>query len=424
MRQGRPVVDLCIYLGSDVPNKILSHRLPSIPEGYDWDVCTDDALLRLLSARDGRLQAAAGMSYSVLVVERLATLSAEAEAKLAQLKAAGVPVYDARVAGDFALQNFLDSIGLLPDVRFQTANLPEDRLFFAHRCVEASRALAARSLASRALTARSLASRALVSGSNAREDFDIYFFSNHSQRAFNQEIVMRDVAGKVAEYWDPLSGLRHCLPQSDSPDGHLKVALHLAPDESAFIILREPGSSCATISLHAELSEPLPGVASDARSEKTLMLREDWKLQFFLPKDTVTIFMPELCDWTQLADPRLKYHSGSALYEKEINVDSFDNNQSCLLRINGLHAVAKVRVNGKEAGYVWCSPWEIEIAHCLREGKNHLQIEVANQLSNRMIGDLNLPEDERVSFATTPIVKPGDKLLPAGITGSVELIIR
>lgn len=417
MRQGRPVVDLCIYLGSDVPNKILSHRLPSIPEGYDWDVCTDDALLRLLSARDGRLQASAGMSYSVLVVERLAALSAAAEAKLSALKAAGLPVYDARVSGDFALQNFLDSIGLLPDVRFQTANLPEDRLLFAHRRVESSRALAA---------------RALASGSNAREDFDIYFFSNHSQRAFNQEIVMRDVAGKVAEYWDPLSGRRHCLSQSDSPDGHLKVALHLAPDESAFVILREPGSSCATISLNAESSEPLPGVASDARSdvasdaraEKTLTLREYWKLQFFLPKDTVTIFMPELCDWTQLADPRLKYHSGSALYEKEINVDSFDNNQSCLLRINGLHALAKVRVNGKEAGYVWCSPWEIEIAHCLREGKNHLQIEVANQLSNRMIGDLDLPEDERVTFATTPIVKPGDALLPAGITGSVELIIR
>ena len=42
---------------------------------------------------------------------------------------------------------------------------------------------------------------------------------------------------------------------------------------------------------------------------------------------------------------------------------------------------------------------------------------MANQLVNRMIGDLSLPEAERTTFATTPIVKPGDELLPAGITG-------
>lgn len=403
MRQGRPVVDLCIYLGSDVPNKILSHRLPSIPEGYDWDVCTDDALLRLLSARDGRLQAAAGMSYSVLVVERLASLSAAAEAKLSALKAAGLPVYDARVSGDFALQNFLDSIGLQPDVRFRSANLPENRLFFAHRCVEAARALGARSLASHSSDTRS----------NACEDFDIYFFSNHSAEAFSQELVFRDSQGKVAEFWNPLDAQRYRLPSSENEDGNLQIHLNLAPDEAGFIVLRHPDTM------------PLASLyRSDNYSDSVIAINDDWQVDFLLAKDTLSLLMPELCDWTLLDDDRLKYHSGRAIYHRVFDFAKTTENRRVFLRLSGLHAAASLRINGQVAGAIWCSPWEIDVTDYLQEGQNAFEIQVVNQLSNRMIGDLYLPENERCTFATTPIVKPGDKLLPAGITDAVELIFR
>ncbi|MBQ7946005.1 MAG: glycosyl hydrolase family 2 [Bacteroidales bacterium] len=407
MRQGRPVVDLCIYLGSDVPNKILSHRLPSIPEGYDWDVCTDDALLRLLSARDGRLQAAAGMSYSVLVVERLASLSAEAEGKLAQLKASGLHVYDARVAGDFALQSFLDSIGLQPDVRFRSANLPENRLFFAHRRVEA-----AGTMVSRALAFGSNA-RALASGSNARKDFDIYFFSNHSAEAFSQELVFRDSQGKVAEFWNPLDAQRYRLPSSENEDGNLQIHLNIAPDEAGFIVLRHPDTM------------PLASLyRSDNYSDSVIAINDDWQVDFLLAKDTLSLLMPELCDWTLLDDDRLKYHSGRAIYHRVFDFAKTTENRRVFLRLSGLHAAASLRINGQVAGAIWCSPWEIDVTDYLQEGQNAFEIQVANQLSNRMIGDLDLPEDERVTFATTPIVKPGDALLPAGITDAVELIFR
>lgn len=398
MRQGRPVVDLCIYLGSDVPNKILSHRLPVIPEGYDWDVCTDDALLRVLSARDGRLQAAGGMSYSVLVVERLATLSAAAEAKLAQLKASGLPVYDARVSGDYALQNFLDSLGLQPDVRFRSANLPENRLFFAHRRVEA---------------AGTMVSRALAFGSNDREDFDIYFFSNHSPEAFSQEMVFRDSQGKVAEFWNPLDARRYCLQSSENEDGNLQVRLNFAPDEAGFVVLRHPNAM------------PLASLyRSDNHSDSVIEIYDDWQVDFLLAKDTLSLMMPKLCDWTLLDDERLKYHSGRAIYHRIINVAKIAENRRVFLRLSGLHAAASLRINGQVAGAIWCSPWEIDVTDYLQEGQNALEIQVVNQLCNRMIGDLYLPENQRTTFATTPIVKLGDQLLPAGITDAVELIIR
>ena len=51
-------------------------------------------------------------------------------------------------------------------------------------------------------------------------------------------------------------------------------------------------------------------------------------------------------------------------------------------------------------------------------------VEVANQLTNRTIGDMNLSEQERTTFATTPTVEATDSLLPAGITEGVEWVIR
>lgn len=159
-------LDLCIYAGSELPMKLLSHRLPHIPEGYDWDICTDDALLHILSADNGRLKARGGMEYQALVVKRPARLTDEAEAKIAWLKEQGVPVYDARMAGDDGLDTFLDENGITPDVTLDSGNAPDNRVLFAHRTCG---------------------------------DADIYFFCNHSGMPFKQSVSLRQSKGKVAE---------------------------------------------------------------------------------------------------------------------------------------------------------------------------------------------------------------------------------
>lgn len=83
-----------------------------------------------------------------------------------------------------------------------------------------------------------------------------------------------------------------------------------------------------------------------------------------------------------------------------------------------------MRVNDEDAGHLWCAPWEVDVTDCLQTGGNKVCIEVANQLTNRMIGDLALPQEQRFTFATTPIVTIGDTLLPAGITEGIEWVIR
>lgn len=68
MQTGTPVMDLLYHLGNDAPLKIATWRMrPVPPVGYDYDVCSDEVLLRA-SVKNGRIVLPGGMSYSVLVL--------------------------------------------------------------------------------------------------------------------------------------------------------------------------------------------------------------------------------------------------------------------------------------------------------------------------------------------------------------------
>lgn len=379
MRQGEPVVDLLIYTGSEVSMKLLSHMLPQIPEGYDWDVCTDNALLNVISAKKGRVVCKSGMSYAALIIERLAHLTPEAEAKIAQLKKNGVPVYDARVEGDYALGAFLNKASIAPDAEFHSDNTVKSKIYFGHR---------------------------------RTAEAEIYFFNNHSDKMFSQSISFRDAAGKLAEYWDPDSGRRLVLGSEDDSQGRLCIELALAPRESGFVVLREAGSMP-----ESEIERTY------GQSESIYPVEGVWAVDFYLPAGVRRVNMPKLSDWREFGDEELRYHSGTAVYQKMIDISKAEDKR-VYLRINGLHACSRIWLNDKEAGYIWCAPWEKDITDYLKYGENKLAIEVANQLTNRMIGDLYLPENQRITYATKALVQKGDELLPAGITGGVELVVR
>ena len=54
--------------------------------------------------------------------------------------------------------------------------------------------------------------------------------------------------------------------------------------------------------------------------------------------------------------------------------------------------IARIKLNGKDVGVVWCALWKINISSALKEGENKLEIEVANRWINRLLGDKSEPE--------------------------------
>lgn len=198
LREGEPVVDLCVYIGEDVPLKTFAYKLPVIPEGYNFDVCTFDALMNRFSSADGALVVSGGMRYRALVIQDRTYISPAAQRKIEALERAGVPVIwcnrGESVAGE------LRKAGLLPDIGLVSADEPDDKAYFFHR---------------------------------RTSDADIYFVYNHSPREYDAPVTLRTIYDKV-ELWNPYAVERKSVPMTEDKS----VRISLEPYRSTFIVVR------------------------------------------------------------------------------------------------------------------------------------------------------------------------------------------
>ena len=101
----------------------------------------------------------------------------------------------------------------------------------------------------------------------------------------------------------------------------------------------------------------------------------------------------KLQDWTEHEMRGIKYYSGIATYKKSFDINTIDNkNSKYYIDLGVVNDIARVKLNKKDIGVVWCAPWRIEISGVLKEGSNELEIEVANRWINRLLGDRLEPD--------------------------------
>jgi|InofroStandDraft_1065614.scaffolds.fasta_scaffold02045_3 hypothetical protein len=198
LRKGSPVVDLCVYIGDDAPLKTFSYKLPEIPEGYNFDVCTSDALLNRMSTADGLINVTGGMSYKAIIVQDRTHISPQAESKLRKLSAQGATVIWCN-KGE-TTEDALAKAAIAPDILIASDNLPDSKVLFFHRTTP---------------------------------DEDIYFVYNHSDSAYSKESRVR-ARFKTLEYWRPATLERETIATDDNGT----FSLNLSPYESTFIIAR------------------------------------------------------------------------------------------------------------------------------------------------------------------------------------------
>ena len=63
------------------------------------------------------------------------------------------------------------------------------------------------------------------------------------------------------------------------------------------------------------------------------------------------------------------------------------------LDLGKVAVMAEVKLNGKNLGIVWKTPYRLEVTGAVKAGENSLEVEVVNLWVNRQIGDEQLPED-------------------------------
>jgi hypothetical protein len=84
--------------------------------------------------------------------------------------------------------------------------------------------------------------------------------------------------------------------------------------------------------------------------------------------------------------------------------------------------IAEIIINGKNCGIAWTFPFRKEITGAIVQGDNSIVIKVTNTWHNRIMGDNELPEEERITWTTAPYRLDGETLANSGLLGPVSIV--
>ncbi|GEC70829.1 DNA-binding protein [Flavobacterium flevense] len=166
------------------------------------------------------------------------------------------------------------------------------------------------------------------------------------------------------------------------------------------------------------------GTQNNADFETIQTIEENWELQFDAefkgPKEVVKI--NQLFDWSTSENENIKYYSGTAVYKKDF-VWNGKNADKIWIDLGVIANIAEVTVNGIGCGTIWTFPYRTDISKALKKGKNTITIKVTNTWANRLIGDQKLPEKDRLTWTTARYrLVESENLLKAGLLGPVTIV--
>lgn len=275
---------------------------------------------------------------------------------------------------------------------------------------------------------------------------DVYFVSNQRDEAITTTVSFR-VEGKLPELWHADTGLSEPAANWNVIAGRTDVTIDLDPRGSVFVVFR-PGSM-----------PPLPVKLARPTTRLTLDITGPWTVHFDEAMGAPrSVAFPELVSWADRPETGIRYYSGIARYERNVNLpaDFVRSGELVMLDLGTVRNLARVTVNGHAMPELWKPPFRCDVTQLIKAGENKLEIEVVNVWANRLIGDEQEPADidwdaerfnadklftgrallrypdwfvnatprssvNRRTFATWNFVRKSDPLLPAGLIGPVRL---
>jgi Icc-related predicted phosphoesterase len=242
---------------------------------------------------------------------------------------------------------------------------------------------------------------------------EIYFVTNQSDQPVTIRPEFR-VKGLQPELWDAVTGEIRLLPAFEQKGETTAVPLKLEAYESAFIVFRQKGKP-TTNDVAANFPEP----------KVKIPVNGAWNVRF--ESDEIkrgtpeTVVFSELKDWTQSEDERIRHYSGTAAYTTSFHLKEPLQGTDWYLDLGKVSVMAKVKVNGMYAGGVWTAPYRVNVTQYLKPGENTLEVEVVNTWVNRIIGDLNLPDEQRKVRPRNNSWRADSPLQSSGLLGPAEL---
>ncbi len=454
LQYGKPVVDITVFTGEELPRRAIlpdrlvpflpglfgeekveaekirlanvgtpSHQMPvgvnhssnitdasqwvNALRGYHYDSFNADALLRLSTAKDGKIVLPDGLEYDILVIPGKHPMQPDADYmsqevanKITELvnsgckvminelpdKTTGVNNNVTNLVWDSSIKNktiglpytneTLDNLGVARDFIVIENNSYATDIAFTHR---------------------------------KGNDADIYFVSNQKAEKRTISISLRE-SGREVELWNPVTAEINSDINWEIKDNRTVLNLKLDENESVFIVLKTS-------------TDKKENKAVTYHQTASISLNTPWAVQFDTAQRGVTnaVEFKTLTDWSENSNDSIKYYSGEAVYLNTFTI-SLQKDSKYIISFDEVHNLAEVKVNGISCGIIWTKPYSLDITSTLTDGINRIEITVANTWANRMMGDedFGIERDEKKKIWTNARYRlPEKKLVKSGLVGNV-----
>jgi len=414
LQQGRFAADVLYFYGENAAAGV-SHRdlKPAVPEGFDYDVCNAEILMGQTHVENGEIVLNSGMRYRVLVLPDTDRMTLPMLAQIGKLIHDGATVYGPKPVKSPSLSDKDKAVAKIAGKIWGDC----DGVKVTSHQYGQGRVLWGEALAGALPSAPDFS----ASQTDVRfihrhlDDAEIYFISNQQKAERTVNCTFR-VDGKIPELWHPDSGETETVSFYGVTNGCTTVSIHFDPIGSTFVVFRHPsaGSQHDALPPVAAIDLPAP-----------ITVDGDWALSFppklGAPESAV---FDHLMSWTESTNDGVKYFSGTATYEKEVQIPAeyIGTNHKLFLDLGAVKNLAEVTLNGKSLGVLWKEPFRVEITNAAQAGTNKLEVRITNLWPNRMIGDQKLPEDQRITWASVEPYKADSPLLPSGLLGPVKIV--
>ncbi|MCX6896688.1 MAG: glycosyl hydrolase [Verrucomicrobia bacterium] len=367
--------------------------LANIRDGYRFDVCPAEVVLTRMSVKDGRIMLPDGMSYRMLVLPDVKTMTPPLLRRLKELVAAGATVIGPRPEKSPSLTGFPQCDAEVKQLASELWGDCDGKTNKEHAFGQG-----------RAIWGRT--PMEVLEAAGVKPDFsavpeglrfihrrigdaDVYFVANRSQRAVESLCSFR-ITGKRPELWQPETGVMEKAAAYEEKDGITRVPLRFDPSGSVFVVFRKPsaGQPHSTTGKNWLEFQPVQEIAGA------------WEVNFD-PKwggPATPVTFEKLEDWSKRPEEGIRYYSGTAVYRKTFALSDSTlkkEKQKLFLDLGQVAVMAEVKLNGKNLGTLW------------KGGRQHVGIESGQPMVQ--------PHDRRRATARgqQPQLRRDDQILAA-----------